>query len=129
MPKELQFADPGIRVKRVQELFKGASPMTVVERRKSPRYIVRVDVEVEWRSKTLRVPISDISLGGMFITTSEPLSVGAEFTARVLLEEPLHVHCVVRQVVLGRGMGVQFLDLTDSSRAKLEKFLETLAEK
>jgi hypothetical protein len=63
----------------------------------------------------------------MFIATSDPLWVGAEFAVRLLLEEPLHLYCVVRQVVPGRGMGLEFLDLTDPLRAKLERLFETLA--
>ncbi len=101
--------------------------MSVTERRKYHRYIFRAYVEIEWGSQVLRVPISEISLGGMFIATSDPLWVGAEFAVRLLLEDPLHLYCVVRQVVPGRGMGVEFLDLADASRAKLEKLLGALA--
>ena len=104
------------------------NPEPFSERRKAPRYLFRVDVEIELGSGVLRVPISDISSGGMFITTTEPLSIGAEFSARLLLEEPLWVYCVVRQVVSNQGMGVQFLDLTDSSRATFENLLSKLAE-
>jgi len=103
--------------------------VSVTERRKYPRYIFRADVEIEWGSQILRVPISDISLRGMFIATRDPLWVGAEFVARLLSEDPVHLPCVVRQVVPGRGMGVEFQDLTNSSRAKLEKLFEALAEK
>jgi hypothetical protein len=101
--------------------------VSVTERRKYPRYIFRADVEIEWGSQILRVPISEINLGGMFIATRDPLWVVAEFAVRLLLEEPLHLYCVVRQVVPGRGMAIEFLDLADASRAKLEKLLEALA--
>ncbi len=103
--------------------------MSVTERRKYPRYIFQADAEIEWGSQILRVPISNISLRGMFITTRDPLWVGAEFVARLLSEDRVYLPCVVRQVVPGQGMGVEFQDLTDSSRAKLEKLFEALAEK
>jgi len=63
----------------------------------------------------------------MFIATSDPLWVGAEFAVRLLPEDPLRLHCVVRQVVPGRGMGVEFLDLKNPLRARLERLLEALA--
>jgi len=63
----------------------------------------------------------------MFIATSDPLWVGAEVAVRLLLEDPLHLHCVVRQIVPGRGMGVEFLDLTDPLRTGLQRLLEALA--
>ncbi len=108
-------------------LKRGVPAVSVTEQRKYPRYIFRVDVEIEWGSQVLRVPISEISLGGMFIATSDPLWVGAEFAVRLLLEDPLRLHCVVRQIVPGRGMGVEFLDLTDPLRTGLERLLEALA--
>jgi PilZ domain-containing protein len=105
----------------------------MVERRQHFRYAVRMNVELEWPSRdpglsTTYVPVSDIGLGGMFIMTSEPLPLGAEFSVRLLLEKPLSLRCAVRQVVPGRGMGVEFLDLPDSSRLQLEEFLAAVAE-
>jgi len=101
--------------------------MSVSERRKTPRYPIRADVAIEWGSQVLKVSISDISLSGMFINTSDPLWLGAEFSARVLLEDPVEVHCAVRRVVPRQGMGVEFLNLADSSRGKLERLFTQLA--
>ncbi len=101
--------------------------MSVPERRKSPRYHFTAGVEIEWGSQLLKVSSSDISRGGMFVLTGDPLWVGAEFAARVLLEEPLQVDCIVRRVVPGKGMGVEFLRLENSSQARLENLLATLA--
>jgi PilZ domain-containing protein len=103
------------------------------ELRKHLRYAVRMDVEIEWPSQTLRasksfVPVSDISLGGMFIITCEPLPIGSEFSMRLILDKPLRLRCVVQHFVPGRGMGVKFVDLTDSSQIKLSTFLEAIAE-
>jgi c-di-GMP-binding flagellar brake protein YcgR len=103
------------------------------ERRKHFRYSVRVDVEIEWPSQALRasksfVPVSDISLGGMFIITCEPLPIGSEFSMCIFLDKPLRLRCAVQHFVPGRGMGVKFLDMADSSQIKLSKFLEAIAE-
>ena len=40
------------------------NPEPFSERRKAPRYLFRADVEIEWGSRILRVPISDISVSG-----------------------------------------------------------------
>jgi len=92
-----------------------------------------MDVEIEWPSQALRaskssVPVSDISLGGMFIITCEPLPIGSEFSMCLFFDQPLRLRCVVQHFVPGRGMGVKFLDLTDSSQIELFKLLEAIAE-
>src|SRR6266699_5166764 len=102
------------------------------ERRKHFRYAVRMNVEIEWPSQALRasksfVPVSDISLGGMFIITCEPLPLDSEFSICLFLDKPLWLRCVVQHFLPGRGMGVRFLDLADSSQIKLSKCLEASA--
>ena len=64
----------------------------------------------------------------MFIESNNPLWVGAEFRARVLLEQPLEVNCVVRSVVSVVGMGVEFVGLTEEARARVENLLKTPAK-
>jgi hypothetical protein len=59
----------------------------------------------------------------MFIKTSNPLWVRAEFMARILLPEPVDVGCVVRRVEPGCGMGVEFTELSDRARRLLDEFL------
>lgn len=99
-----------------------------VERRRHPRYPFQSDVEMQWGFEKLSALITDISLGGMFIATNNPLWVGASFTAQVLLGEPLALHCVVRRVLPGKGMGVLFVDLPEDTRKRLEDLLKMVAE-
>jgi c-di-GMP-binding flagellar brake protein YcgR len=99
----------------------------ITAQRQHLRYAVRIEVDIEWNTTTLRVPISDISLGGLFMRTSEVLTVDSELEARLLLDNPISIRCKVRHVIPGRGMGVQFLNLAGSSRAELERFLTKLA--
>lgn len=103
--------------------------MKTVERRRSPRHPFRADVEIEWGSTTLRASINEIGGTGMFIESNDPLWVGAEFRARMLLELQLEVNCVVRRVVPGVGMGVEFVGLTEEARARVEKLFETPAKR
>jgi hypothetical protein len=105
----------------------------MAERRKHFRYLARVDVKIELRADgpelfTTFVPIGDISQSGMFIITRGPLPLGSELFVCLSLDGPLRLRCAVRQCVPGRGMGVEFLDLTLSSRQRLEAFLVTVAE-
>ena len=102
--------------------------MTQPERRKFTRYPIQFDVELQWGFEVLPALITDISAGGMFIATNNPLWVGASFTARVALGEPLELHCVVRRVLPGKGMGVLFVDVAEETRKRLEALIKTVSE-
>lgn len=99
--------------------------MSNAERRRHPRIPLHAQVEIEWGSEILRGVATDISQGGLFIETSDPLWVGAAFSGRVLLADPLAVECVVRRVVPGQGMGVEFDRLSNESRQRLLQLLES----
>jgi hypothetical protein len=77
-----------------------------LERRWAPRYSFRAELEIEWGSATLRGSTRDISSNGMFIESADPLWVGAGFTARLALNQPVKMDCCVKRVEPGRGMGV-----------------------
>jgi hypothetical protein len=84
----------------------GDRPSRRLERRWAPRYSFRADLEIEWGSAVLRGSTRDISSNGMFIESADPLWVGAGFTARLGLEQPVKMDCFVKRVEPGRGMGV-----------------------
>jgi hypothetical protein len=77
-----------------------------LERRWAPRYNFRASLDIEWGSAVLRASTRDISSNGMFIESSDPLWVGAGFTASLQLDRPVKVDCFVKRVEPGRGMGV-----------------------
>ncbi|MBI3405714.1 MAG: PilZ domain-containing protein [Acidobacteria bacterium] len=93
--------------------------MDFEERRRFPRYGFQTDAEIDWGSTILKAMVSDISIGGMFVVAANPLWVGATFTARLMLGEPMSVNCVVRRVLPGRGMGVEFVTLSEDDRTRL----------
>lgn len=101
--------------------------MSDVERRRSPRFPCIADLEIGWGSEVLRASTRDICSTGMFIETANPLWVRAEFSARVLLPEPVDVNCVVRRVHPGKGMGVEFTEVPETSREALGRLLWKLA--
>jgi len=96
---------------------------------RDPRHVVLAPVEIEWGSRTLSAQVTDISLSGMFLAMNNPLWVNAMFTAVVHFPEPLRVDCVVRRVVPGVGMGVQFLRLSPEVQARLMAILPSLPRK
>lgn len=77
-----------------------------LERRWAPRYSFRADLEIEWGSALLRAKTRDISANGIFIESADPLWVGAGFTARLSLDHPVKLDCMVKRVEPGQGMAV-----------------------
>ncbi len=101
--------------------------MNQVPKRRSPRYAFRARLDVEWGSTALPAEVCDLSQNGMLLQTSQPLWVGATFKARMALAEPLVMDCVVRRVVPGQGMGVEFVAVPPTSHDRLASLLDELA--
>lgn len=99
------------------------------ERRRAPRYPFDTGLDIEWGSATLSGRVHDISAGGMFIEVADSLWVHARFSARLVLDVPVRLDCVVRRVELGRGMGVSYIVPGEDGRARLTSLLGTLAKK
>ena len=97
------------------------------EKRRFPRYGFQADVDIEIEGKAFRAFLSDISANGMFVVAANPLWVGAVFQARLHVAETLRVQCIVKRVMVGRGMGVLFQDLSPQDRESLDKILAGLA--
>ena len=105
----------------------GAHLFSGDERRRYPRYGFQADVDIEFEGKAFRAFLTDISADGMFVVAANPLWVGAEFMARLHIADPLRIKCLVKRVMVGRGMGVEFRDLTAQDRDSLDKILAGLA--
>lgn len=92
-----------------------------IERRTNRRLPIRVMVEYETTEDFLIDYTANVSIGGMFIRTDDPLELGTRFRMRFRLpdrKKPIETYAVVRWVVSvanpGRmqpGMGVQFDEL------------------
>jgi hypothetical protein len=105
----------------------GAHVFSGEERRRFARYGFQVDVDIEFEGKTFRAFMTDISADGMFVVAANPLWVGAAFMARLHIADPFRVKCQVKRVMVGRGMGVKFLELSAQDRETLDKILASLA--
>ncbi len=105
----------------------GDQPARRLERRWAPRYSFRADLEIEWGSAVLRASTRDISASGMFIEAADPLWVGAGFTARLNIDQPVRLDCFVKRVEPGRGMGVSVAHPASESQKAYHDLLSTLS--
>jgi len=63
----------------------------------------------------------------MYLETHEPLWARAEFSAKVRLPETLNVKCIVRRVDAGKGMVVEFIEVSQETRMSLNHLIWKLA--
>jgi len=99
-----------------------------MERRRAPRYRYQAVLEIEWGSARLNARTRDFSDGGMFIESEDVLWVGADFRARLTMDQPLWLECSVKRVEPGSGMGVSFQVREDQSQRSYQDLLKRLAE-
>jgi hypothetical protein len=99
-----------------------------LERRWAPRYSFRADLEIEWGSAVLRGSTRDISASGMFIEAVDPLWVGAGFTARLNLNQPVRIDCFVKRIEPGLGMGVSVAVPESESQKLFHDLLSSLSD-
>jgi Tfp pilus assembly protein PilZ len=111
-----------------------SDPPSAADRRKFPRYSVRLDAAIDEAGKLRRASVRDVSQGGAFVTTTEAAPVGAELKIRMTLpgaesEEAIEGR-VVRVIEMQgdampdhiTGLGIEF-KLNPEQRAKLRDVL------
>ena len=96
-------------------------------RRASPRYQFQVDIELEWRSKTVWGRVRNISREGMFIELDDAPEPGSTFSGNLSLNVPLRVICLVRRIVPQYGVGVSFAIPEVVDKRRFEALLIALA--
>jgi hypothetical protein len=62
----------------------------------------------------------------MFIESSDPLWVGAGFTARLALDRPVQMDCSVKRVEPGRGMAVSVTVSGDQHQQRFQDLIASL---
>ena len=98
------------------------------ERRKYPRVSLETEVWLGQDGLFARTTerLANLSLGGAFIETRSGSKVNEIFSLRFALKNDYITSTViVRNVQVGVGMGVEFLDLSPEGRDKLEAFLKS----
>lgn len=102
-------------------------------RRTDPRYDRRIEVDLSAEGKRSSAVTKNISLGGMFVETLEPLTVGTTLQVRFKVPtqpEPIEVTGEVRWIERGApgkltGMGVRFQGLRAREVWALNRFFQT----
>lgn len=111
------------------------SPKDTDERRDSTRRSVRVGVTLTSDSNLYVGFTDNISEGGLFVATHEMLEIGEQVRLnfelpgsddRIEVDGEVRWHREVSDTEQGMypGYGVQFTDLCDGDKAKLQRFLE-----
>ena len=104
-----------------------------LERRRFERAQMTAQVEYELTNASsgpgrVRKNLANISTGGLFINTEEPIRAGTRMVVRFELPNKHRVIAVSRVCYArrGRGLGVEFLNLDDDDREEIQSFLSTL---
>jgi hypothetical protein len=97
--------------------------------RRHPRVKSPKGLFVAWETGSRRAVsrLETLSLGGVFIHTPEPPSVGS--TINILLDMQngdVRARAVVRRVAPSKGMGIEFISMTPEDRARLSHQLQQL---
>lgn len=112
----------------------------MVDVQKHPRFKVDAEVEVVASSipQGTRLPLDNISLGGVFVKTNRPPPPGTPVKVRVsagvgtivAIGKVVHVVDPARAEVLktAAGMGLQFQEMAPEARVALARFVDGLAE-
>jgi Tfp pilus assembly protein PilZ len=101
------------------------------EKRQHPRVAISWAAMLEPPHENLKIQLKDISLGGAFVVCGKPLPPKEKI--RVCLKIPDHEELLLnaqvvwsnsnvpQEKVINRGMGIQFVQNTDTARQHLEK--------
>ncbi len=108
--------------------------MITAQQRRAPRVPIEVRVEYKRINAFIADFTRDISSGGLFIRTSEPLAVGTEamFTLSIpRMERPVTLKGRVQRVIPSddaaeMGMGIELLFDDETERSALKRVVDTL---
>ncbi len=94
------------------------------DKRKHPRATLAAQIQCD--ECTSLALARDVSIGGMFIETREPLAIGARVNLRFNLDDNDPIVVVVAEVtyeVVKLGMGVQFIDIAPHDQKRIEAYV------
>jgi PilZ domain len=103
---------------------------TEKEGRRYPRSKVQKPVLVAWKSGAEKhvARVENLGLGGLFVCTKEAPPIGTSL--QLLFNAPegeVRVRAIVRNLVAGRGMGLNIVSMEPEHRARLDRWLRRLA--
>ncbi len=112
----------------IRRRFEGGETMSMEERRKYPRASLQTEIWIGQDGIFTRSPetLRDLSEGGAFIETSQRFPVGSILNLRLKLPGSSYlISCsvCVRNLRGGRGLGVEFLDISSEDRQRVRLFV------
>lgn len=105
--------------------------MSGVEKRKFRRANIITEAEIVSGKETLLAPTRDVSVGGLFLKTTAKLPDNTEVRLRFQLEPEtplIEALGKIVYVVPGRGLGVEFSELSEENRNRIEEFVSRAGE-
>lgn len=117
------------------DILPAAAEKWTMGRRKSPRMDLILKVRYRSKEDFREALIRSISEVGIFLATNAPFDVGYQFLLEIHLPQKKGIIRGKCQVVwvnqieaeeCPKGMGVEFLDLGESDRARLDGYLDEL---
>jgi len=99
------------------------------EKRREQRVPVDLWIEAELEGELYYQRASNLSVGGAFFAQTIPLPLGTRVSLKFTLPGDAHEIACAGEIVTAKelGMGVQFLELPDADRARIEKLVTKLA--
>ena len=104
-----------------------------LERRRFERAPISTHVEFELTNSSsgpsrVRKHMANVSSGGLFINTEEPIRAGTRMVVRFELPSNKHRVIAVSRVAYVKkgGLGVEFVSLDEEDREEIEAYIATL---
>jgi hypothetical protein len=97
--------------------------------RRHPRVKSTKGLLVAWETGSRRAVsrLESLSLGGVFIHTSEPPPVGSMINMLLDMQNgDVRARAIVRRVAPNKGMGIEFISMSPEDRARLNKQLQVI---
>jgi hypothetical protein len=89
------------------------------ERRRYPRREVLLECRIEGTSARALLRITNVSIGGCYVDSRFPVSIGAKITVSVLADPGLVLPGRVTSAQPGFGFGVEFDELSNATCTQL----------
>jgi type IV pilus assembly protein PilZ len=125
----------------LRDALKRATLESSSERRKLDRVPRKFRIVYPTANKLQEAYLSNVSTGGVFIKTDNPLNRGARFNLKLALpgyEEELEIFCEVvwssreewkaEERTFPPGMGIKFLNLSQEGRQRIDHILRRSSE-
>jgi hypothetical protein len=97
------------------------------DRRKQPRVHAPKELVVAWRTGAQQgvSRLGAVGLGGLFLKTAEPVSVGStiDLLIQVSPGNDVRARAIVCNVAPEKGMGIKFVQMRGEDRSRLSQFL------